>query len=345
MIWTLIAFRRHAVRAQQGRASRASPRRSTGAARRSRTRSSRRSGPSAEADELLEEYRARLKEAREQAEDIVARARKAAESLPGRVEGAGHAAARGADGRGAPRHRGRDAPLARGDPQGGGQPHGAGHREGHAQVAERGRPAAARGGGARRGRLLRAVEGRERREARWRRSPRSTRVRCSRLPRRPASLDRVHDELGEFADALDERPQPPGLLLLALLLVRGEEAGRAPDRERRRRALRELPGAARRAPPHAGDIPDPARASTSSGPRRTSCCRSTVTSAVELDDELVERHRQAHRGADGPAGGAELERRSRPAGRPRWCASGTWSSTRAVRNRLEQLRKQVTKAA
>jgi F-type H+-transporting ATPase subunit b len=34
-----------------------------------------------EADELLEEYRARLKEARGQAEDIVVRARKAAESL------------------------------------------------------------------------------------------------------------------------------------------------------------------------------------------------------------------------------------------------------------------------
>ncbi len=34
-----------------------------------------------EADALLEEYRARLREAREQAEDIVARARKAAESL------------------------------------------------------------------------------------------------------------------------------------------------------------------------------------------------------------------------------------------------------------------------
>ncbi len=34
-----------------------------------------------EADELLEEYRARLREAREQAEDIVTRARRAAESL------------------------------------------------------------------------------------------------------------------------------------------------------------------------------------------------------------------------------------------------------------------------
>jgi F-type H+-transporting ATPase subunit b len=38
-------------------------------------------GTKREADALLEEYRARLKEAREQSEDIVARARKAAESL------------------------------------------------------------------------------------------------------------------------------------------------------------------------------------------------------------------------------------------------------------------------
>ena len=37
-------------------------------------------------------------------------------------------------------------------------------------------------------------------------------------------LDRVHDELGEFSEALDGRAQPPGLPLLALLLVGGEEA-------------------------------------------------------------------------------------------------------------------------
>jgi F-type H+-transporting ATPase subunit b len=39
-----------------------------------------------EADELLEEYRARLKEAREQADDIVARARRAAESHQDQVK-------------------------------------------------------------------------------------------------------------------------------------------------------------------------------------------------------------------------------------------------------------------
>jgi len=41
-----------------------------------------------EADQLLEEYRARLKEAREQAEDIVARSRKAADSHMDEAKGA-----------------------------------------------------------------------------------------------------------------------------------------------------------------------------------------------------------------------------------------------------------------
>jgi F-type H+-transporting ATPase subunit b len=41
-----------------------------------------------EAEELLEEYRARLKEAREQAEDIVARSRKAADSTMEEAKGA-----------------------------------------------------------------------------------------------------------------------------------------------------------------------------------------------------------------------------------------------------------------
>ena len=107
-----------------------------------------------EADELLEEYRARLREAREQAEDITVRARKAADSLADEAKAqadqqreelmAAHAA----------RHRGRDAARARRDPQGGRQPDGDRHREGHAQVAHAGRPPPPDRGGARRGRLL-----------------------------------------------------------------------------------------------------------------------------------------------------------------------------------------------
>jgi F-type H+-transporting ATPase subunit b len=78
MIWTLIAFgvsfwvlRRFAFpRIQEALDKRAGAiQESIDAAARTKT----------EADQLLEEYRARLKEAREQADDIVARARKAAE--------------------------------------------------------------------------------------------------------------------------------------------------------------------------------------------------------------------------------------------------------------------------
>ena len=39
---------------------------------------------------------------------------------------------------------------------------------------------------------------------RWKRSPTSTRARCSRSPRSSDSLDRVHEELGEFADAMND---------------------------------------------------------------------------------------------------------------------------------------------
>src|SRR5436853_7543985 len=53
-----------------------------------------------EADDLLDEYRARLREARQQAEESVARARKAAENLE--REGTGGARRRRADATGRP---------------------------------------------------------------------------------------------------------------------------------------------------------------------------------------------------------------------------------------------------
>ena len=269
-----------------------------------------------EADELLEEYRARLREAREQAEDIVARARKAAESLADETKAQATQAARGAAGGRAPRHRARDAPRARGDPQGGRRPHGDGHREGHAQVAHRRGPPPPDRGGAQRGRLLGARrDGRERPRARWRRSPRSTRARCSRSPRSTTSLDRVHDELGEFADALDEDRNLQVFLFSPYFSSEEKKRRRAQDRERRRRALRELPRAARGAPPDAGAVPHPARVRRALG-------RGEQAAAGDRDERgragrgLVERHRQAHRGADRPHGRAVLERGPRRARRP-----------------------------
>ena len=66
--------------------SRASPKRWTGVRSRSRTRSTPPSAP-AEADQLLAEYRERLKEARGQAEEIVSRARKTGEAHEHEAEG------------------------------------------------------------------------------------------------------------------------------------------------------------------------------------------------------------------------------------------------------------------
>ena len=63
-----------------------------------------------EADQILEEYRARLREARQQADDIVARARKAAEYDQVAGRGRRPREARGAARRGSSRHRGGNAP-------------------------------------------------------------------------------------------------------------------------------------------------------------------------------------------------------------------------------------------
>ena len=87
-----------------------------------------------EADKILEEYRARLKEAREQADDIVARARKAAETTTAEAAERGAREARGAARRRPPRHRGGDAALAGADPQGGRRPDRPDDREGDPQV-------------------------------------------------------------------------------------------------------------------------------------------------------------------------------------------------------------------
>ena len=65
-----------------------------------------------ESDELLAEYRARLAEAREQADDIMARARKAGRDRRGRGDGGRQGETRGAGRAGQSRHRSRDAPLA-----------------------------------------------------------------------------------------------------------------------------------------------------------------------------------------------------------------------------------------
>ena len=174
------------------------------------------------------------------------------------------------------------------------------------------RPEAARRGGAGRARLRRrsprrsaASHGRDRRGLR----PLAVRGRpgAGQARRRARAARRVRRRAQRDARAA-------GVLLLALLLHEGE-AGRARPRGLGRRpGRRQLPQAADREPPHAGHLPRPARATTRCGRRRTSSCRCTVTSAVELDKAHGRADRRPHRRADRPQGRALLERR---AGHPR----------------------------
>ena len=158
------------------------------------------------------------------------------------------------------RHRGRDAALAGADPQGGRRPDRARDREGDPQVARRPRTRSA-----------------------WsrRRSPRSTSRRWPSTE--PRSATRAMEEIARvYAEALFEaakekgkldeiqraarpvrrrarrEPRAAGLLLQPLLLLGGEARG---DREGglgRRAGARQLPRAARREAPDAGDLPHPA---------------------------------------------------------------------------------------
>ena len=157
-----------------------------------------------EADELLAEYRERLHEAREQADDIVARARKTAENNEAEVDRRGQAQARGDDGADPARHRAGDAPRDPGDPQRGRRPHGAGDREGHAQVADRRRPEAARRGGAVRAGLRRAVRAIGAATSAMEEIASVYARSLFEVAEEQDKLDDVRDQLGEFADALDE---------------------------------------------------------------------------------------------------------------------------------------------
>ena len=203
------------------------------ARRRSANRSTTRSSTREEADELLAEYRERLKEAREQADDIVARARKAAEAAEAEATAEGRAQARGAGRRGPPRHRGGDAALARGDPQGGRRPDRSRDREG--RPASRSPPTTRSGSSRRRSARSTSapwpVRKRGRRTSHGRDRPR-LREALFDVAKEHGKLDEVREQLGEFADAVDGRSRSADLLLQPVLLVRREARGHPEARSR-----------------------------------------------------------------------------------------------------------------
>ena len=292
-----------------------------------------------EADQLLNEYRERLKEAREQAEDIVARARKAAEAAAAEAVSEGKekreelVAARA-------RHRDRDPPLAGADPQGGRRPDGARHREGDPQGARlRGPPAPDRGGPGR-GRLLRPwratgsraqlgeLDGGDRRAY----TPRP----CSRRPATTTSSMR-------FTSSLTSSPTP----LRRIATSRSSSSAPTSPRPRsardlarglRRRARADqLPRAARREAPDAGDLPHP-----------RSVRRTLGGSEQTPRGDADERHRarpeagwrtSAPRSSVRPNARSTFAPRStRGSSAASGCGSATWCSTPASAQQAEEPR-------
>ena len=344
MIWTLHRVRHHAVHPAGSSPSRGSARRSTSASSAIEESIDAAERTKAEADELLAEYRERLEEAREQADEIVARARKAGEVRePSRSR---------------PRRGQREELMEQtrrdieaetrraiaGDPQRGRRPDGAGHREGHAQDARRGRPAPARRGGAVASSTS-PPSARSGRASRWRRSPRSTRARCSRSPRSSDDLDEVREQLGAVRRRARRRTASCRCSSSRPTSRRDEKKdGLAQGGRGRRRGRHELPRAADREAPDAGDLPHPARV------------RRAVARGEQAAAGADHQRRRARRGHGRPIIGDEIGEQT---GRKVELTAdvdpdilggivlrvGNSILDASIRNRLEQLRKQVAKAA
>ena len=229
----------------------------------------------AEADELLEEYRQRLKEAREQADDIVARARKAAEAAVAEATAEGKAkreelvAAARKDIETETR-RSLETIRKRGR-----RPDRARDREGHPQerstdddhkrlveeaLAEVDFSALAGDANGGERQLMEEI----------------ARVYADALfdvAKDSGKLDEVREQLGEFADAVDEDRDLQVFFFSPYFSSAGEARGNRQGRVGRRGRARQLPRAARREAPDAGDLSHPPGTSTSSGRRRTSASR------------------------------------------------------------------------
>ena len=137
-------------------------------------------------------------------------------------------------------------------------------------------------------------------------------------------------------------PRAAAVLLLAVLLDRGE-AGRAAARGRGRRpGDRELPRAADREPPHAGRSSASAReydAALGRGEQAAAGRRSRAPSSSTTP--IVEQHRRRDRRADRPQGRADQQGRPRRSSAASSLRVGNAILDASIRNRLEQLRKQV----
>ena len=156
-------------------------------------------------------------------------------------------------------------------------------------------------------------------------------------------LDVVRDQLGAFADALTETRELQVFFFSPYFSTRGEEGRAGARRLGRRPGGPELPQAADREAPHAGDLPHPRATSTGCGRRRTSCCRCEITSAVELDESIAKQ--LGDRIEEQTGRKVELSSRVEPdilGGIVVQVGNSVLDAS--IRNRLEQLRRQVARA-
>ena len=157
-------------------------------------------------------------------------------------------------------------------------------------------------------------------------------------------LDAIREQLGQFADARRREPRPAGLLLQPLLLL-GREARR--DLAARSRGRSPSWSTSSSCSPRSTGCRSSsasATGSTSSGHEENKQLEVTLTSAVELDPEVVERvgaeiERQTDRKIEletevdeGIIGGLVLR-------------VGNMVLDASLRGRLEKLRKEVAQAA
>ncbi len=278
-----------------------------------------------EADKLLAEYRQRLKEAREQADDITARARKAAENLEREATEEGKA------------KREELVAAARKDIE-------AETRRSLEQIRKEVADLTVLATEKVTRKSLsdddqkRLVEealaevdfsrspARQRRKGTQHVVEEIARVYAEALfeaARDKDKLDEIREQLGEFADAVDGDRDLQVFFFSPYFSSAEKRDGIERAISGAERRARQLPRAARREAPDARDLPHPPDASTSCTPRHNKRLEVNVTSAIELDESIVEQvgeeiEKQTGRTVELQLGGRRgRPRRPRAAGRQR----------------------------
>ena len=88
-------------------------------------------------------------------------------------------------------------------------------------------------------------------------------------------LDKVREQLGAFADAMHENRDLAIFFFSPYFSIPEKKDGLEQAVTDASSGIRELPPGADRAPPDAGDLPDPDRVRRPCGTQERSCCRCT----------------------------------------------------------------------